>query len=194
VPFDHAWVFGRAPLQGGVSLIQLRSQPFASQFNHRRFFPPACAGAAQQVLFVGAAVGMGHHWNSDASHTYFIERATGAGSPFILLQSEVPGEAGMTTSTDAAWDGAAFYRVGTDSGGASVPLWLEVPQFLPGNVTVTWTSVTNRSYVVERIASLSVPMLFAPVATNVPGQTRTTSYTDTNAWGPGPFLYRVRVQ
>ena len=135
-------------------------------------------------------------WNSDANHSYFIERATGLGSSstFSLLQAKIPGQADTTTFTDTAWASAAFYRVGTDSGGGSAPLWLEVPQFVPGTATVVWTSVTNRSYVLERRTSLSAPMLFAPVATNVPGQPGTTSYTDTSLSGPGPFFYRVRVQ
>jgi hypothetical protein len=47
---------------------------------------------------------------------------------------------------------------------------------------------------VERSTSLLAPMSFGPVATNVPGQAGTTSYTDTSTSGPGPFLYRVRVQ
>jgi hypothetical protein len=135
-------------------------------------------------------------WNSDADHTYFVERATGLGSPatFSPVQSDIPGEAGTTTFTDITWDAAAFYRVGTDSAGGSVPLWLEVPQLFPGNTTVLWTSVTNRSYVLELSTSLLEPMLFTPVATNLPGQLGTTSYTDTSAAGPGPFFYRVRVQ
>ena len=137
-------------------------------------------------------------WNSDASRAYFIERATGLGSPtaFSQLQTNVSGQAGTTTFTDttAPGIGAAFYRVGTGSGNVSTPLSLEVPQFMPANVTVTWTSVTNRSYSVERSASQSAPMLFAPVATNVPGQAGMTSVTDTNASGAGPFFYRVRVQ
>jgi parallel beta-helix repeat protein len=134
-------------------------------------------------------------WNSDASHTYFIERATGLGTPaaFSLLQTNVPGLDGTTIFSHTTWDAAAFYRVGTDSGGIA-PLWLEVPQLLPANATVFWTSVTNRSYVVERSTSLLAPMLFSPVATNIPGQAGTTSYTDTSASGAGPFLYRVRVQ
>jgi len=36
--------------------------------------------------------------------------------------------------------------------------------------------------------------LFTPLATNLPGQPGTTTYTDTNAAGAGPFLYRVGVR
>jgi hypothetical protein len=137
-------------------------------------------------------------WNSDASHDYFIERAIGFGSPpaFSLLQTNVSGQAGTTifTDTTAPGIGAVFYRVGTSSGGVSIPLSLEVPQVVPANVTITWTSVTNRRYSVERSASLLAPMLFAPVATNVPGQAGMTIFTDTNASGSGPFWYRVGVQ
>jgi hypothetical protein len=135
-------------------------------------------------------------WNSDVDHTYFIERASGLGAApaFSLLQTNVPGQDGMTIFTDTVWDSAAFYRIGTDSGGVSAPLWLEAPQLVPANVTVTWTSVTNRSYVLERSTSLLEPMLFTPVATSLPGQTGTTSFTDTSASGPGPFFYRVGVQ
>ena len=74
-------------------------------------------------------------WNSDANHTYFIERATGldSSSTFSLLQANIPGQADTTTFTDSAWASAAFYRVGTDSGGGFAPLWLEVPQFRAGD-------------------------------------------------------------
>ena len=134
-------------------------------------------------------------WNGDASHTYLIERATKLTSlpTFSPLQTHIPGETGTTTFTDTTWDAAAFYRVGTDSGGLA-PLSLQAPLFVPASVTVTWTSVTNRSYVLERSAGLSAPTLFTPVATNVQGQTGTTSFIDTTTTGPGPFLYRVSLQ
>jgi parallel beta-helix repeat protein len=137
-------------------------------------------------------------WSTDTNYIYFIERASGfATTPaFSLLQTNIPGGAGMTSFNDttAPLDRAAFYRVGTDSTNAVLIPWLDMPQFMPANVTVTWASVTNRSYSVERSTSLLAPMLFAPVTTNVPGQAGMTSYTDTSATGAGPFLFRVRVQ
>jgi hypothetical protein len=159
--------------------------------------PTDAASLLRIVPLVITPPGLLLRWTSDASHAYFIERATGLGTApaFSLLQTNVLGQQGTTTFTDttAPWNGAAFYRVGTGSGGL-VPLWLQAPQFVPGSVTVTWTSVTNRSYVVERSPGLSVPILFTPVATNVPGQAGTTSYTDTNGSSPGPFFYRVAVR
>jgi hypothetical protein len=60
-------------------------------------------------------------------------------------------------------------------------------------VTVTWQSVSNRTYFLERASDLGASPPFSLVISNVVGQVGTTSYTDTNANGPGPFFYRVGV-
>jgi hypothetical protein len=60
------------------------------------------------------------------------------------------------------------------------------------NVTVSWQSVAGVNYFLERSANLGSP--FALMATNIIGQTATTTYTDTNTTGPGPFFYRVGVK
>ena len=61
-------------------------------------------------------------------------------------------------------------------------------------LTVTWQSVTNQTYFLERSIGLRGYPSFLTVATNLPGQWTTTTYTDTNAAGRGPFFYRVGVQ
>ena len=56
-------------------------------------------------------------------------------------------------------------------------------------VAVSWQSVSNRFYVLERAGNLGT---FSPVR-SLKGQEGTTSYVDTAVTGPGPFFYRIRV-
>jgi hypothetical protein len=59
------------------------------------------------------------------------------------------------------------------------------------NVTVTWQSVAAINYFLERSTNLVTP--FTLVASNILGQTGTTSSADTNASGARPFFYRVGI-
>jgi len=61
-------------------------------------------------------------------------------------------------------------------------------------VTVSWQSVRERTYSLERAINLGMQPAFSPAASNIVGQAGTTSFTDTNATGPGPFFYRVGVR
>jgi len=62
------------------------------------------------------------------------------------------------------------------------------------NLTVTWESVTNRSYFLERSAEIPDTSAFTRFATNISGQTNTTSFVDTNAVGASPRFYRAGVE
>jgi len=57
------------------------------------------------------------------------------------------------------------------------------------NTTVTWQSVAGVNFFIERSANLSYS--FTTLASNIVGLAATTSYTDTNGAGAGPFFYRV---
>jgi hypothetical protein len=61
-------------------------------------------------------------------------------------------------------------------------------------VTVSWQSVTNRSYSLERSTNLASRPAFLLVTTNIAGQSGTTSYLDTNHPAGGAAFYRVGVQ
>ena len=60
-------------------------------------------------------------------------------------------------------------------------------------LTVSWESVSGRNYFLERGTNPGVNPPFSTLATNIVGQPSTTTFTDTNAVGPGPFFYRVGV-
>ncbi|HSU55518.1 MAG TPA: hypothetical protein VLT36_15795, partial [Candidatus Dormibacteraeota bacterium] len=63
----------------------------------------------------------------------------------------------------------------------------------PSGIIVTWQSQNTRLYYLERSTNLTQPA-FSTVQRDIVGQATTTSYTDTNAVGPGPFFYRVGVK
>jgi hypothetical protein len=135
-------------------------------------------------------------WSSDTNHLYFVERTTELRPPlkFSLLRTNVPGGFDTTIFTDTTPPpNGALYRIGTDSTYGSPPLWVRPPVFVHAGVVLTWTSVTNRNYFLERATNLAASLPFSLIATNLPGLPGTTTYIDSNAVGSGPFFYRVGV-
>ena len=61
-------------------------------------------------------------------------------------------------------------------------------------VTLSWQSVNNRNYFLERSSNLGAPWTFIAIQNNIAGQAGATMFLDTSATNPGPYFYRVGVQ
>ncbi len=125
------------------------------------------------------------------------EYHTNSLSPFRLwLQSYGLPTDGSADYTDPDGDHMNNWQewvAGTNPTNAlSVLQMLTVSNSVSG-VTVTWLSVTNRTYFLDRSTNLLALPAFHTIATDIPGQPDTTIYTDTNATGEGPYFYRVGV-
>jgi hypothetical protein len=86
------------------------------------------------------------------------------------------------------------WLAGTDPTNASSVLQMLAPAPSGTNLIVTWQSAANITYSLQRATDLTADPAFSTIATNLPGNAGTTSYTDTNAPPPGPYFYRVGVQ
>jgi hypothetical protein len=86
------------------------------------------------------------------------------------------------------------WKAGTIPVDPSSFLHLVSLQVFPSSAGIGWASVTTRKYSIERSTNLVASPPFTNIATNIPGQSNATFFTDTNATGRGPFFYRVRVE
>jgi hypothetical protein len=101
---------------------------------------------------------------------------------------------GSADAADPDQDGMNNWQewiAGTDPTNAASVLKLLPLSNSPSGVAVSWQSVPDRAYSVFRSTSLPA---FSPLATNIQGQTNSTSFLDTNGVGAGPFFYRIGVQ
>jgi len=71
---------------------------------------------------------------------------------------------------------------------------LQLSVFVPASMTLTWTSVTNCSYFVQRATNLVPLPAFSLLQTNIPGLSDKISITDTNPPASTPAFYRVGIQ
>ena len=112
-----------------------------------------------------------------------------------LQQFNLPTD-GSADYADADKDGMNNWQewiAGTDPTDASSAFRLLSPSTNDLGLILSWESVTNRTYYLERATNLTIQPAYSHLGF-IAGHAGTTGYTDTNATGPGPFFYRVGVQ
>jgi hypothetical protein len=133
---------------------------------------------------VGASVDIGAYEFQGAAMDSYIS---------WLLQVGLPAD-NSTDSLDADGDGMSNWQewiAGTDPTNSASVLSLLLPSELGQNgINVSWQSVANRNYFLQRGADLGN---FTTIQSNIVGQFGTTTYLDAYG-GAGTFFYRVGVQ
>lgn len=88
----------------------------------------------------------------------------------------------------------AEYVAGTDPTNPSSFLSITHVSPTPTGPSLTWTSVTNRAYYLQRASRLSNSPNFQTVESNIIGQVEQTTFTDHTGGNANGYFYRVGVQ
>ena len=109
------------------------------------------------------------------------------------------GSADYVDSDVPAGDGLNNYQewmAGTNPTNAASVLKMTsaVPTNNLAGMVVTWQSVTNRTYFLQRSVNLAAQPAFSTIQNNIVGHTNTTSYLDTTATNSSQYFYRIGVQ
>jgi hypothetical protein len=117
----------------------------------------------------------------------YFGHPTGQAGDLSLAQDDADGD-GMSNLQE--------YLAGTDPTNRQSALrMITVTVIKPGpELDVSWSSVSNKIYFLERSSNLAAQPAFSVVQSNIVGQAGVTICPDTSAAGPGPYFYRVRVQ
>lgn len=130
------------------------------------------------------------------SGAYEFQSPTSVISYAWLLQNGFPlnGSADFLDPDSDSMNNWQEWIAGTIPADASSLLKLVHPTNVPSGIAVTWLSVSNRSYTLERGTNFQEHPALQTIAADIAGQSGTTTYIDAIATDPVPYFYRIRVQ
>jgi len=153
--------------------------------------PPVLAAIANRTNAIGTTVTFTVTATDPDVPTNTLTFSLGAGAPAGAV---IDPNTGVFSWTVSGPDGAsnAFTVIVTDNGSpalnhsrtftivavSSVPPTTQGIQIVGGNLEVTFAGIPGNTYVVQATPSLSPPINWTPVATNVPSQTGLFKYVD----------------
>jgi len=113
-----------------------------------------------------------------------------------LLSYGLPtdGSADHTDGDGDRMDNWQEWIAGTNPTNALSVLRLGTPTGSLSGITLSWQSVSGKTYYLQRSTNLVASLAFSLLQSNLPGLPGTTSFTDTNPPASGPAFYRVGVQ
>ena len=104
------------------------------------------------------------------------------------------GSADFIDSDGSGMNNWQDWIAGTNPTNALSVLKMLAPSNSITGIMVSWESVSNRTYYLQRSTNLLLLPEFSSIQSNIVGQSGITTFTDTNANGSGPYFYRVGVQ
>ncbi len=122
-------------------------------------------------------------------------QGTGSLISYAWLQQYGLTTDGSSDYVDSDGDGLNNWKewvAGTEPTNTLSVLLTLSPKSVASGVSVSWQSVSTRSYYIERTTNIALTS-FQTLVSTIFGQDGTTSYTDTKATNFGPYFYRVGV-
>jgi hypothetical protein len=187
LPADGVGNITNAPLFVNQAGTNLRLQSISPCINAgRNADAPGGLDLDGRLRIVGGTVDIGAYEFQGLTTNLFVSWLRQYRLPTDISSDGADSDADSSTN----WQ---EWRAGTDPTDAQSLLHLLRPEVSGADVVLRWESVPGRSYFVERSSNLASPAGFTPLARDIPGQSGTTTYTDTGALNAGPFFYRIGV-